>query len=75
MAGLREIERNGRGLLFTGQSRDAFLDHLRSKLSDEHSGARAADELPAGATVPSKQFMSLGAAAGDRQRLSPGVSA
>ncbi|MFI2758567.1 DNA/RNA helicase domain-containing protein [Streptomyces echinatus] len=61
VAGLREIERDGRGLLFTGQRRGEFLDHLRSRLSDKHSGAGAADELLAGATVPSKQLMSVAA--------------
>ncbi|MBL1103300.1 DUF2075 domain-containing protein [Streptomyces sp. 5-8] len=61
VAGLREIERDGRGLLFTGQRRGEFLDHLRSRLSDRHPGARAADELLAGATVPSKQLMSVAA--------------
>ncbi|MGA5178877.1 DNA/RNA helicase domain-containing protein [Streptomyces pseudogriseolus] len=61
VATLREIERDGRGLLFTGQRRGEFLDHLRSKLSDRHSGARAADELLSGATVPSKQLMSVAA--------------
>ncbi|MGY6027062.1 DNA/RNA helicase domain-containing protein [Streptomyces spinosirectus] len=61
VTGLRAIERDGRGRLFTGESRGAFLNHLRSKLSDEHSGARAADELLAGATVPSKQLMSVAA--------------
>ncbi|MFC9057964.1 DNA/RNA helicase domain-containing protein [Streptomyces sp. NPDC057074] len=62
VAGLREIERDDRGLLFTGQRRGEFLDHLRSKLSDRHTGARAADELLSGATVPSKQLMSVAAA-------------
>ncbi|GGX42730.1 DUF2075 domain-containing protein [Streptomyces fructofermentans] len=61
VAGLREIERDARGLLFTGERRGAFLDHLRSKLSDRHPGALAADELLAGATVPSKQLMSVAA--------------
>lgn len=61
VAGLREIERDDRGLLFTGQRRGEFLDHLRSKLSGGHSGARAADELLSGATVPSKQLMSVAA--------------
>ncbi|MET9141385.1 DUF2075 domain-containing protein [Streptomyces parvulus] len=62
VAGLREIERDHRGLLFTGQRRGEFLDHLRSKLSDRHAGARAADELLSGATAPSKQLMSVAAA-------------
>ncbi|MFZ4182360.1 DNA/RNA helicase domain-containing protein [Streptomyces pseudogriseolus] len=61
VAALREIERDERGLLFTGQRRGEFLDHLRSKLSDRRSGARAADELLSGATVPSKQLMSVAA--------------
>lgn len=61
VAGLREIERDGQGQLFTGERRGAFLEHLRSKLSDKHPGARAADELLAGATVPSKQLMSVAA--------------
>ncbi|MFF8633247.1 DUF2075 domain-containing protein [Streptomyces pilosus] len=61
VAGLREIERDGRGLLFTGERRGEFLDHLRSKLSERHSGARAADELLSGVTVPSKQLMSVAA--------------
>ncbi|MFC8389792.1 DNA/RNA helicase domain-containing protein [Streptomyces sp. NPDC057238] len=61
VVGLREIERDGRGLLFTGQRRGEFLDHLRSKLSDRHSGVRAADELLSGVTVPSKQLMSVAA--------------
>ncbi|MET7409808.1 DUF2075 domain-containing protein [Streptomyces parvulus] len=62
VAGLREIERDHRGLLFTGQRRGEFLDHLRSKLSDRHAGARAADVLLSGATAPSKQLMSVAAA-------------
>ncbi|MEU9517995.1 DUF2075 domain-containing protein [Streptomyces sp. NPDC048224] len=61
VAALREIERDGRVLLFTGQRRGDFLDHLRSRLSDRHSGAQAADELLSGATVPSKQLMSVAA--------------
>ncbi|MFJ8900408.1 DNA/RNA helicase domain-containing protein [Streptomyces sp. NPDC102370] len=61
VTGLREIERDGHGLLFTGERRGAFLDHLRSKLSDKHPGARAADELRDGATVRSKQLMSVAA--------------
>ncbi len=56
---LRELERDGRGLLFTEDSRGALLAHLRTRLSDRHSGAGAADELLAGATVPSKQLMAV----------------
>ncbi|MBB1242263.1 DUF2075 domain-containing protein [Streptomyces durbertensis] len=58
---LREIEQDGHGLLFTGDRRGAFIDHLRALLSDRHPGAGAADELQAGATVPSKQLMSVAA--------------
>ncbi|MEU6537859.1 DUF2075 domain-containing protein [Streptomyces sp. NPDC047000] len=61
VSGLREIERDARGLLFTGERRGAFLDHLRTRLSDRHPGARAADELCAGVTVPSRQLMAVAA--------------
>ncbi|WP_407111530.1 DNA/RNA helicase domain-containing protein [Streptomyces sp. DSM 116494] len=61
VAALREIEGDGRGLLFTGQRRGEFLDHLRARLSERHSGASAADELLSGVTVPSKQLMSVAA--------------
>ncbi|WUD72055.1 DUF2075 domain-containing protein [Streptomyces sp. NBC_00510] len=61
VSGLRDIEREGRGQLFTAGSRGAFLDYLRTKLSDKHSGARAADELQDGKTVPSKQLMAVAA--------------
>lgn len=61
VSGLREIELDDRGQLFTGESRGAFLSHLRTKLSNKHPGARAADELQAGRTVPSKQLMALAA--------------
>ncbi|WP_435600908.1 DNA/RNA helicase domain-containing protein [Streptomyces sp. C10-9-1] len=60
-AALREIERDGHGLLFTEERRGAFLDHLRTRLSGGHPGARAADELLAGAPVPSKQLMAVAA--------------
>ncbi|GDY61558.1 ATP-binding protein [Streptomyces avermitilis] len=60
-SGLREIELDDQGQLFTAERRGEFLDHLRSKLSDKHPGARAADELLAGKTVPSKQLMSVAA--------------
>ncbi|MEU3546432.1 DUF2075 domain-containing protein [Streptomyces longwoodensis] len=61
VAGLREIESDDRGLLFTGQRRGEFLEYLRSRLSDRHAGAQAADELLAGVTAPSKQLMSVAA--------------
>ncbi|MFE6194267.1 DNA/RNA helicase domain-containing protein [Streptomyces sp. NPDC057838] len=59
--GLRAVESDAYGLLFTGDRRGAFLDHLRTRLSDKRPGARAADELLAGKTVPSKQLMSVAA--------------
>ncbi|MEV4680692.1 DUF2075 domain-containing protein [Streptomyces kurssanovii] len=61
VSGLREIERDDNGQLFTAERRGEFLDHLRAKLSAKHSGARAADELLTGRTVPSKQLMSVAA--------------
>ncbi|MEW2255895.1 DUF2075 domain-containing protein [Streptomyces sp. NPDC047869] len=61
VAGLRVIEVDDRGQLFTGERRGEFIDHLRARLSDKVPGARAADELRAGKTVPSKQLMSVAA--------------
>ncbi|MEV5358103.1 DUF2075 domain-containing protein [Streptomyces sp. NPDC052693] len=61
VGGLRAVERDEHGLLFTADRRGAFLDHLRARLSDKQAGARAADELLAGKTVPSKQLMSVAA--------------
>jgi hypothetical protein len=61
MLWLREIEVDHRGQLFTADGRGAFLDHLRTKLSDKHPGAGAADALLAGKAAPSKQLMALAA--------------
>ncbi|NUK68773.1 DUF2075 domain-containing protein [Streptomyces lunaelactis] len=61
VSGLRELERDGHGQLFTAERRGEFLDYLRSKLSDEHPGAAPADELLSGKTVPSKQLMAVAA--------------
>jgi hypothetical protein len=61
VAGLREIELDDYGQLFTAQDRGAFLDYLRSKLSDSRPGAEAADELQAGRAIPSKQLMAAAA--------------
>ncbi|MEU8650735.1 DUF2075 domain-containing protein [Streptomyces sp. NPDC048737] len=61
VGGLRAIEVDDSGQMFTGERRGEFIDHLRAKLSDKASGARAADELQAGRTVPSKQLMSVAA--------------
>ncbi|MEU9577389.1 DUF2075 domain-containing protein [Streptomyces chilikensis] len=61
VSGLRVVECDDRGLLFTGERRGEFIDHLRSRLSTTHPGARAADDLLAGKTVPSRQLMSVAA--------------
>ncbi|MGC4997210.1 DNA/RNA helicase domain-containing protein [Streptomyces sp. DT195] len=61
VGGLRTIELDERGQLFTGERRGDFIDYLRSRLSDQHAGAHAADELQAGRTVPSKQLMAVAA--------------
>ncbi|MFD7517948.1 DNA/RNA helicase domain-containing protein [Streptomyces niveus] len=61
ISGLRAVELDGSGQLFTGSRRGEFLDSLRAKLSDKHPGARAADELLSGKTVPSKQLMAAAA--------------
>ncbi|MGW3355006.1 DNA/RNA helicase domain-containing protein [Streptomyces bungoensis] len=61
VGGLRAVELDDRGQLFTGERRGEFIDHLRARLSDKAPGARAADELLAGKTVPSKQLMSVAA--------------
>lgn len=60
-AGLREIELDDHGQMFTAEGRGAFLDYLRTKLSDRHPGAEAADELQAGRAIPSKQLMASAA--------------
>lgn len=61
VAGLREAELEDKGLLFTEERRGALMSHLLTKLSPEHSGALAADELLAGKPVPSKQLMDVAA--------------
>ncbi|MGW7402171.1 DNA/RNA helicase domain-containing protein [Streptomyces sp. NPDC054833] len=61
VGGLRAIELDNRGQMFTGDRRGEFIDYLRAKLSAKVPGARAADELQSGRTVPSKQLMSVAA--------------
>lgn len=61
VSGLREIELDDQGQLFTAESRGAFLDYLRARLSGGRPGAKAADELQAGRTAPSRQLMALAA--------------
>ncbi|QSY50678.1 MULTISPECIES: DUF2075 domain-containing protein [Streptomyces] len=61
VAGLRDIECDDQGQLFTAGRRGEFLDYLRAKLSPTIPGARAADELLSGKPVPSKQLMSVAA--------------
>ncbi|MBO0655487.1 DUF2075 domain-containing protein [Streptomyces triculaminicus] len=61
VAGLRDIECDDQGQLFTAGRRGEFLDYLRAKLSPTIPGARAADELLSGKPVPSRQLMSVAA--------------
>ncbi|WP_026005203.1 DNA/RNA helicase domain-containing protein [Streptomyces sp. AA1529] len=61
VAGLRAIERDDQGQMFTGQQRGEFLKYLRSKLSDTAPGAPRADELLNGKQGPSKQLMAIAA--------------
>ncbi|MGW0627192.1 DNA/RNA helicase domain-containing protein [Streptomyces sp. NPDC002758] len=61
VGGLRAIELDNDGQMFTGERRGEFIDYLRAKLSAKVPGASAADELRSGRTVPSKQLMSVAA--------------
>ncbi|MFD7401647.1 DNA/RNA helicase domain-containing protein [Streptomyces sp. NPDC059866] len=60
-SGLREIELDNHGQMFTAEHRGDFLAYLRTRLSDEHPGAQAADGLLAGKIVPSRQLMAVAA--------------
>lgn len=60
VAGLREIEADAYGQLFTADARGEFLEYLKATLAPT-SGARAADALLAGKTAPSKQLMAVAA--------------
>ncbi|MGI5403768.1 DNA/RNA helicase domain-containing protein [Streptomyces sp. CA-135486] len=60
ITGLRQIETNEYGQLFTSEGRGQFLDYLTARLAPT-SGARAADELMNGKTAPSKQLMAVAA--------------
>lgn len=61
VAGLRDVECDEQGQLFTAGRRGEFLDYLRAKLSPVIPGARAADELLSGQPLPSKQLMAVAA--------------
>ncbi|RPK56884.1 ATPase family associated with various cellular activities (AAA) [Streptomyces sp. ADI96-02] len=61
VAALRELAFDEHGTLFTAERRGALLDHLRTRLSTEHAGASAADELLRGRPVPSRQLMAVAA--------------
>ncbi|MBL1083815.1 DUF2075 domain-containing protein [Streptomyces actinomycinicus] len=61
VGGLRALELDDRGQMFTGERRGEFIDYLRSRLRAQTPGAGAADELLAGKAVPSKQLMSVAA--------------
>ena len=59
--GLREVGQDSHGRLFSGESRGALIEHLKTLLG-EASGTAAADELLNGKKVPSKQLMAVAAA-------------
>ncbi len=61
VSGLRAVETGERGQLFSAEGRGEFLDYLRARLSSRQPGARAADQLLAAKTVPSKQLMAVAA--------------
>lgn len=60
VAGLREVEEDNRGRMFTGDQRGAFLDYLRSRLAPK-PGAAAADDLLQARVKPSRQLMAVAA--------------
>lgn len=60
VAGLREVEEDRRGRMFTGDQRGAFLDYLRSRLAAK-PGAAAADDLLQARVRPSRQLMTVAA--------------
>ncbi len=57
---LRTAKADAYGQMFTGESRGAFLDFLRSNFTPE-PGAPTADALLAGKTAPSRQPMAVAA--------------
>lgn len=61
IAGLRTVEENQYGRMYTGEQRGAFLDFLRSRLAAK-PGAHVADVLLDAKVRPSKQLMSVAAA-------------
>lgn len=61
IAGLRGVEENQFGRLYTGEQRGAFLDFLRSQLAAK-PGAQTADVLLDAKVRPSQQLMSVAAA-------------
>ncbi|MEU9267559.1 DUF2075 domain-containing protein [Streptomyces sp. NPDC048251] len=61
IAGLRGVEENQYGRMYTGEQRGAFLDFLCSRLASK-PGAQMADVLLDAKVRPSKQLMSVAAA-------------
>lgn len=61
IAGLRSVEENQYGRMYTGEQRGAFLAFLRSRLAAK-PGAQVADVLLDAKVRPSKQLMSVAAA-------------
>jgi hypothetical protein len=60
-AGLRGVEEDQYGSLYTGEQRGAFMKFLRERLAAK-PGAEAADALLSGRVRPSKQLMAVAAA-------------
>ncbi|MFJ1881778.1 DNA/RNA helicase domain-containing protein [Streptomyces sp. NPDC088137] len=61
VAGLREVEEDRRGRMFTGDQRGAFLDYLRSRLAAKPGAAAADDDLLQARVRPSRQLMAVAA--------------
>ncbi|UNT01272.1 DUF2075 domain-containing protein [Streptomyces tubbatahanensis] len=61
VSGLRVMEADSQGQLFTEERRGEFLEYLRSKLSTTVAGAPFGDAFLSGKQAPSKQLMSLAA--------------
>lgn len=60
VADLRAMQAADEAPIFTGEGREGFLDHLRSRLMPQ-PGAAAADRLIGSAVRPSKQLLALAA--------------
>ncbi|MEU4615306.1 DUF2075 domain-containing protein [Streptomyces umbrinus] len=61
IAGLRGVDEDQHGRMYTGEQRGAFIEFLRSRLAAK-PGAETADALLSGKIRPSKQLMAVAAA-------------